>query len=685
MTNETNNQSKRDMARYFNAYRKPAKGKCLILAYIQPLPGLVRCIAKERLAHGIMYFGGWDGQEIGQWFYGAQAAQAGSREPGPGGVPYQRFPDWEEVAPPGRPVPLDGPKQPLAGLSEEAIRLIQKEKLFFASFLYYGKPDTAPRFRRLFGDRYIPSLVMEADMGLYPYLARCHREKPFADRNEAYARALAYIKDLVKTRYIHGLSGSGVAWYQGAALSRQRRWDHELANGNFQLQTAFLRGTARQHNIPFTIYVAPMGNSPDGLWSTKADPQTLFPKVLNCTYFAGGKPDALLEHEWFCAWFAGADAVLMEAAEFYLFRKGAKPASVAPGLMADAARRLTRLAESRDFDRGVPFRPAGVLMDERHGWDFPSAPDAHNYQRPTLTGRKIWGVFDYAYEDIMVDNFFGALYPGYENGGDWGGERGDLVQTPYGDSFDILMSNAALKALRRYPVLFPVGRPNLTADFKRTLERYVAAGGTLVLNLCQVDYDWRRFLGVRFTPRNNRWHTGLGTLRPSDWSEWLDPRQGWAEERYHYERVQSDGAETLAVTEQGDPLVLRRRIGRGQVYLVTAHHLQEISGAHRPNGLLRIARFLIGHVLAPHQRLVVRGSPLHTMVGVTKRGLSVLVSNNSRDGWYGWISFPGMAGAMAKEWYAGERLHQYAAGRDLSVRLDLPGHAIRLLSVERPR
>lgn len=668
-----------EVFRKFNAFLKHAKGKCPIIAYITPLVPAVKCIIKHRLASGIGYYHGFDGREVGDWFRG----RAPDARRGPGGVRYQRFPDWEEVAPPGEPIPEDAPAEYLSGLPEESVELIKKAGLFFYAFLNYDPDEVVPRFLDVFGERFIPGLVMEANHHFYPGVAKAMSQDPEPNRDKAYRAGRDRVRAAFESNYPYGLSGSGVEWYQAAGITKQKRWDHEVANGNFQVQLAFLRGVSQQYDIPFITYVAPMGNSPEGLWGTKVDPDTPFGKVLNCTYFSGGKPDHLLEREWFQAWFSGSAAVVMEAADFYLFRKGKDKSTFEPGCMAEAMKKLNYLAYESDFERGTPCRPGCILMDERHGWDFPCAPDAHNWDPPGILARKIWGFFDYTHQDLMVDNFFGAVYPGYELGGAWGCEPGDLVQTPYGESFDVLMSNAGLKALQKYPVLFPIGQPKLTKAYKAKLEQYVSRGGTLVLNISQVDCDWQQFLGVRFSPKFNRWYKGLGTLRASDRSEWLAPNHLWNENRYHYSRIEATKAKVLAVTEQGDPLVVCRELGKGKVYLVTAHFMQEISGHHRPNGLLNISKFLIGQALLPHQRVRVRGPHIDYLVNDTKEGLSVMLLNNSGDVWSGWVTLPGMAKATVREWYAGARVHSHRACGDLSVRLSVPGNGLRLLAVTR--
>lgn len=663
--------------KHLNKFLKQTRGKCPVIVNCNPSVPALECIIKHRLASGVDYRPYYDGQEIGDWYLNAARKWKGT--PGPGGVKSQRFPDWEEVKPPGRPIPTDAPVIYRGGLTEEAIELIKEAKLFFYVLLNWGSmgekiDKDKTKYIDMFGERFIPGLVWEPS-SIHGHVKEVLAEKKNIDRETAYKIARDYIRKIFNDSFQYGLTGGSIEFLQGAGITKQKRWDHELANGNFQVQTAFLRGMSQQYDIPFIAYVAPMGKTPDKFWGTRADPETPYGKVFNITYFAGGKPEHLLERQWFYAWFSGPAAVVLEAAYFYLFKKGPDKNTFEPGCMAPAVKKLNHLAYESNFERGSPYRPACILLDERHGWSLPSPPDG------MILGRKIWGVLDYAQQDIMVDNIFGALYPGYEYAGSVGHKYGDLTVTPYGDSFDVLMSNAASKALGKYPVVFLTGKPGLTENFKNRLEKYVSAGGNLVLCIDQVDFQWQDFLGVKFSPRNSRSHIGLGTLRVSDYSEWLDPSLGWKEDRYHYTRIETRKAEVLAVTEQNDPLVVCHKYGQGKIYLVTAHFMQEVSTLKRPNGLLEVSRFLIGYVLTPYQKLKIRGPEIHYMVNVTSDGLSVMLINNKPEVWNGWISFPEMGNAEVREYITGEQVHAYSAGNDLSVRLYIAAYGIKLLVI----
>lgn len=679
--------------RRFNAFLRQTKGRCPIIVYIDPVVPAVRCVIENGLASGIAFWSVYQGQEVGGNFVAYQTGErvpaAKKRSRGPGGIKFTSAAEWDEFTPFDHPTPLDAPVEYVIDLPPESIELIKRAKLFFYSFLAFDDGIVDPAYYlETFGDYWIPGLLSEEDGSLYTHLQQLHAETPIADRDEAYQKAREYISKHFRERRPYGISGSGLAWYQGAAITKQKRWDQELANGNFQVQAAFLRGVSQQHDIPFIIYAAPWGYSPDGSFGMKADPETPFGKVLNCPRHAVGKPDHLLEREAYFSWFSGPAALVLESTQIYLFKQGKDKDTFEPTESAGRIKHLNHLAFESDFDRGVPYRPACILMDERHGWSLPSSPDAI-YDQPLLNRRKIWGIFERQNEDVMVDNFFGAIYPDYHFGAQFGHGRGELTDTPYGESFDVLMSNAGEKALAKYPVVFPVGQPKLTQSFKTKLENYVSQGGNLVLNISQVDYEWQDFLGVKFTPKHNMSYTALGALRVSDHSEWLDPNLLWSEFRYRYTRLEAKGAEVLAVTEQGDPLVVCHKYGKGQVYLVTAHFMQEIAGLHWPDGLLKVAKHLIGHVLSPYQKMRVRGPALHYMVNETKvhlersrkDGLSVMLLNNQSELWHGWVTFPAMGKATVQEWYAEERLHTYSACGDLAVRLDIPSYSLRILSV----
>jgi len=75
------------------------------------------------------------------------------------------------------------------------------------------------------------------------------------------------------------------------------------------------------------------------------------------------------------------------------------------------------------------------------------------------------------------------LYPNYTSAGFFKDEEGFLAPTPYGDVADVLLSDAPLWLLQRYPVMVVGGALSvLPREARRKLEAYVAAGGIAVLS-----------------------------------------------------------------------------------------------------------------------------------------------------------------------------------------------------------
>ncbi len=62
------------------------------------------------------------------------------------------------------------------------------------------------------------------------------------------------------------------------------------------------------------------------------------------------------------------------------------------------------------------------------------------------------------------------------------------VNTPYGDTHDVLLQNASQKVLNSYPCLVLGGDINLSAAEAKRYVEYVKQGGTLILNTAYLSY-----------------------------------------------------------------------------------------------------------------------------------------------------------------------------------------------------
>src|SRR5207249_446714 len=143
-------------------------------------------------------------------------------------------------------------------------------------------------------------------------------------------------------------------------------------------------------------------------------------------------------------------------------------------------------------DRGVPYTPLAFLMNKVHGWT--------NY---SLTPYRIFNNLAPDDSDDSVDQHFESL--------NWplrrdmtlveNDEQVLMPQCIIGDIYDVLTTNeTTLDPLENYRVVWLVGDTQLTPDWVAKLERFVAAGGTLVANVEQARGVLNeKLLGVKLT------------------------------------------------------------------------------------------------------------------------------------------------------------------------------------------
>lgn len=123
---------------------------------------------------------------------------------------------------------------------------------------------------------------------------------------------------------------------------------------------------------------------------------------------------------------------------------------------------------------GPQHTPVALFMDFFSGWMTPSEPFSDKY--------KVWNFLPYKKGDFFVHNVLNMFYNGYDQNGLHKNEYGGLCNTPYGDELDILLSDARISILSRYPMVLVAGE--IKTDMEEViykLERYTEQGGHLVI------------------------------------------------------------------------------------------------------------------------------------------------------------------------------------------------------------
>lgn len=382
---------------------------------------------------------------------------------------------------------------------------------------------------------------------------RKHLQKNFfRSRREAYLDFRRWLKTFEKglhnyltpvthTNFIHYLCELENTRLIGIEMS--------LILINHQVALAFMRGAAKQYGLLF--WGLPSIFTRWGL-SLPADPGQKFRGFSEVGETKGTRPD-LVRRIWQIVYMYGASMLGIECGHFAMREKNGRKTPVLTEV--GKAHVVCKKWCEQHPDRGVQYTPVGLVLDFYNGWLAPK----HGYQ---FTGEKrlAWNAFPYEKCDHQTDNFFRWVFPGYEEASYHRDGKGFFVPTPFGDIFDVLLSNADARVLKRYNALVLLGNCRISDKLGSRLRDYVREGGEVVLgchNICAPD---KNFFGLRL-------ETGVKSGTKSRTRE-----NEYRESSYVYRKVAVCGAKALLESETGDPLVTVHSYGRGRVIVVTADY-----------------------------------------------------------------------------------------------------------------
>ena len=113
-------------------------------------------------------------------------------------------------------------------------------------------------------------------------------------------------------------------------------------------------------------------------------------------------------------------------------------------------------------------------MSSNVGWTWPACGNSSRcrktwYPQPNSYSRGVtdcvWGNIPRNAGDIQTARFFEWVYPGYETAASHPDERGKIVNTPFGDSFDVILSNAGDACLAKYRCVILLGTWRVTSHW----------------------------------------------------------------------------------------------------------------------------------------------------------------------------------------------------------------------------
>ena len=427
---------------------------------------------------------------------------------------------------------------------------------------------------------------------------------------------------------------------------------------NNQIAVAFMRGAARQYDGYWGLDFSPWG-----------EPTTGYTQYNEKGMLVEGLSESLHLREWLTTFYAGANLVLAEASHVCAWIKSrTKKWKLSPH--GECAKKFGQHTLVEHPDRGTPHVPVALMLEHNHGWD----PREH----------RLWnGLVAYSREDQMLDNFFNLAFPGQEEGfyvSKWmpdgspqfpwkdekniqnalkgpkpprppdcaAGiledesiclrkmmadgfdprpyERGMLVNSQWGDSFDVVLENCPLEVLCQYKLIILLGGIQLTPELEKKLRRYVEQGGELVVNVRQVSRKNEKFLGSKLTGKFKPVCMFYPTWKKIAYNEisYIDLFS-----------VESKDVEVLERTgnrPDSPATLVKRKLGKGAVYFSAVSYMQ--SGDSLP--FAEHCKDFLDWLISRHLLVKVRPD-IQYLVNTKGSEIIVTLINNYKDDWAGEI------------------------------------------------
>ncbi len=230
-----------------------------------------------------------------------------------------------------------------------------------------------------------------------------------------------------------------------------------------QSKLAFARGASRQWRCPWSVQVSPWFA---GACTTSGP---LRQEAGGARGLEAGHSLSFYERMWLHAWFAGAAMVTPENSMAIFFESAARP-----GALTSHGRKAAEVfGFMSEHERGIPWTPVAIVLDHLAGYNA--------YMD------KPWGILEPSAGDREVrDLFDDQLFPGSDHihhpPDRTNPEASYLRPTPYGESFDVLLSTAPAELLSSYPVILLAGDIDFNGTFRAALAAALRHGSRVLLS-----------------------------------------------------------------------------------------------------------------------------------------------------------------------------------------------------------
>lgn len=242
----------------------------------------------------------------------------------------------------------------------------------------------------------------------------------------------------------------------------------------YQVMMAFTRGAAKQYDATWFMDFSPWFNytaldykpEEEKTWGEHSSP-------------IGGHSLNLIERSFIMSYMGGADAMIAEAGEICSYYSMKNGADITP--YGEVCKKITDF--SNKYDIGTTYTPYAVVLEKYHGM----GPGKKTMSVLCHDPESVFGdLFPMMSSDQHIYDIFNKVLWKGELDNDAGEQESDvMVNTKYGDSFDVFLQNVSYELLETYPVLIFGGEIEPTEQELENYINYVKNGGIIVLNTAQ--------------------------------------------------------------------------------------------------------------------------------------------------------------------------------------------------------
>ena len=327
-------------------------------------------------------------------------------------------------------------------------------------YYFHNLSSNEPWWREVYGQEFEAHRHLMKPAGLAGY---DHRP---TTRQECYEVLKAYFDSRSKDLLGRVISVTGHSHYEVYAAEWGARCIGLEVGENIaftQSKLAFARGASRQWQRPWSVQVSPWFS---GACTTSGP---LRQEGGGARGLDAGHSLSFYERMWLHAWFAGASMVTPENSMAIFFESTAQP-----DLLTSHGRKAAELFRfMREHDRGIPYTPIAIVLDHLAGYNaYMDKP--WGILTPTTADREVRDLFDF------------QLFPGSDHihrpPDKTNPEASYLRPTPFGESFDVLLTTVPAALLSTYPVILLAGDIEFDPAFQEALRRTLQHGSRVLIS-----------------------------------------------------------------------------------------------------------------------------------------------------------------------------------------------------------